>query len=353
MQPLEKISGFLLRYKIFHYLFWAWSIFDLVHEREGFFGGPFISHLPDSIIVNLGYMIGTYAIIYYSIPNFLRKRKYALFIGISLLLIFLGSVAHIVLLELYQLLTEGTFFRNFKFLTISHFIDSATVAFVFIAVNTIGSQYTAEQKNRVLEKEKLQAELNFLQAQINPHFLFNALNSIYILIDINKGVAGETLLKFSNLLRYHLYDCKEQFVPIETEVNHLFDYVEIERVRTGDTVKVEFNRPAQLPFIRLAPFILMPFIENAFKHVSKNKGGDNYIRIDLNFGKDYFELEVLNSCDSAAVPNTGGIGLRNVIRRLNLLYPSNFILNTESQAGIYSAKLKIHGEQNQLHHSRR
>ena len=350
---LHTFFKLALKFKVFHVLFWTWSVFDMLHEKQANIGGSYAVHLPDVLIVHIGFMLGVYSIILFAIPKYLSKGRYAMFVLVSLALVLLSSSVEMVLLQLYRVIVDGVWGKNYLVLTLVHVIDSLVIAFVFIAAVTITSRFETEQQNRLLEKEKLQAELNFLQAQINPHFLFNALNSIYVLINLDKALASETLLKFSGLLRYHLYDCKDSFVDIETELNHLKDYVEIESMRIGKLVDVSFKIKTGSRFRKVAPFILLPFIENAFKYVTRSKDRRNFVDIEIDTESGDLILVVINSTEHRIQKDTeeGGIGLKNVVRRLNLIYPEKYKMDITENGETYMAKLTIYGKHDQLHHS--
>jgi two-component system, LytTR family, sensor kinase len=349
----DRLIKTVLRYKVLHVVFWLWCIADLNHERQVFYGEGFFANLPDVLIMSFGYMLAVYPIIYYLIPNFLSRGKYLLFALYAMGIIFIASCVTIALLQVYSYLAEGTFFHNYVFLTMTQFLDSFVIAAVFVAIVTISSHYQMQRRNNRLEKEKLQAELNFLQAQINPHFLFNALNTIYVLIDMNKKMASDTLLKFSGLLRYHLYDCKDSLVNLDTEINQLHDYIDLESLRIGGHVKVNFRVSPVIHHFRIAPFLLIPFIENAFKHVSREKDQHNFIDIDLQIDNNSLALSVENSCaETIAKPeDTGGIGLKNVVRRLDLLYPENYKLDVAQRENSYAVKLKLYGSKDEVYYS--
>lgn len=187
-----------------------------------------------------------------------------------------------------------------------------------------------------LEQEKQVAELKFLKAQINPHFLFNGINSVYHLIDEKPAIAKDTLLKFSNLLRYQLYECNDDLIPLEKELAHIRDYVEMEKIRKGEDVTIQLELPEEVFNIKIPPLFFTPFIENAFKYVSNyEKGEDNQIhikvRLYLEQGKLWFEAT--NTIDKSVNRLIGGIGITNVKKRLDLLFPNqhDLVINKNTE----------------------
>lgn len=350
---VKRFIDFTIQYKLVHIVFWIWFTSELYHTRNAELGVSFWKDLPDLVSMVGTQMLAVYFTAYFLVPRYLDKRRYGRFLLLAIATIIGTTLLHTACLELYSYFTAGRFFSNYKIVTLSHLLDTAFNTPVLVAVITYSGRYRIEEKNKVLEREKTESELNFLRAQINPHFVFNALNSINVLIDIDKEKATEALTKFSSLLRYNLYETPDKTVLIQTEINYLKDYVEIERLRTGKLVAVNLNiTPVQSHF-RIAPFLLVSFIENAFKHVTRNKDQQNYISIFINTEDNFIDLIVENSAD-APVYNTGrhnGIGLVNVRRRLELLYPGNYTLDVQQTNGKYLAKLRIYAKQNELPYS--
>ncbi len=238
---------------------------------------------------------------------------------------------------------------NLLLMSVSTTVDIILVALIFLSADIIYKGYLDEQRNRQLEKEKLETELSFLKSQLNPHFLFNALNNIYVLIEEDKEIATETLLKFSSLLRYQLYECRENITDVSRELNFIRDYTELEQLRSSDSVKVSFENSVTKPF-NLAPFLLMPFVENAFKHVSRDGNNVNYIKINSELNTDTFTFSVMNTKISEGMRQNNGIGLSNVKRRLELLYPRNHELIIASENGTYNVTLRLYVDKAELHH---
>ncbi len=182
--------------------------------------------------------------------------------------------------------------------------------------------YFRQYKLKV-KKEHLQSELDFLRAQLNPHFLFNSINNIYVLLDENKEKASHILLKFSELMRYQLYECNVSTIRLDKELQFLENYIEFEKLRYSNKIAVQYaSAAADAERLLIAPLLLQPFIENAFKHTPKNKGQQSHIAIRIELEDNRLLFEVINTLDvreNSKLP--GGIGLENVKKRLKLLYP--------------------------------
>jgi two-component system, LytTR family, sensor kinase len=205
--------------------------------------------------------------------------------------------------------------------------------------------YTRMQQRMVeMAKEKAEAELNFLKSQINPHFLFNSINSVYFLIDKSNAGAREALHKFSGMLRYQLYEMNGSSIPVEKEINYLKDYIDLQKLRKDENYSVEFNCSAGVKGFLIEPLLLVPFVENAFKHISHYKNRLNFIQLDLSMNNGAFHFKLENSKEPVEKNTDGhsGIGLNNVKRRLELLYPEKHQLKITNKADTYEVDLIIH-----------
>jgi LytS/YehU family sensor histidine kinase len=204
-----------------------------------------------------------------------------------------------------------------------------------------------KRKEQILEKEKLETELKFLKSQFNPHFLFNTINSIFVLIHKNPEMASESLAKFSDLLRYQLYECNESQIPLDQELTYLENFIELEKLRQDKNLRTDlsFTSAHQPSNLMIAPFVLMPFIENAFKHVSQWKEGANWITMRLHTDRQRLHFTISNSIAlhtaSREPINYGGIGLKNVQRRLDLLYPEKHLLETRHDHQEFCVSLSL------------
>jgi len=190
-----------------------------------------------------------------------------------------------------------------------------------------------------ITNDKLQTELKFLKAQYHPHFLFNALNTIYFQMDEDVAAAKRSVEKFSELLRYQLYD-QQQTVPISQEIRYLRNFIELQEIRSSDKLKLSVLFDGQLNGQQVYPLLMLPLVENAFKYV----GGDYWIRIEARAEKDQLYFCVANATPGEVpIPaeKAGGIGLENLRRRLQLLYPERHQLQIEKKEGEFMAALTI------------
>jgi len=227
---------------------------------------------------------------------------------------------------------------------IQHFVIHTFYIFIsFVLIFVL--QYLDYQKTKEkLEKEKLNAELKFLKAQINPHFLFNGINSVYHLIDPKPVIAKDTLLKFSNLLRYQLYECNDDLIPLEKELAHIQDYVEMEKIRKGGDASIQLKLPDETFGMKIPPLLFMPFIENAFKYVSNQDDGEKNnitIKIHLHPEEEELHFEAYNTVDENGVVSNGGIGIANVKKRLALLFPNRHDLAIIRETDHFTIKMSL------------
>jgi sensor histidine kinase YesM len=341
---ISAILTFFRKIKFFHIAFWSIIFLSLYHQFEERYPKEYLLNIFVVCLTVIDGALCVYSIIYFLVPRYLPERKLG-----TLVITAFGCV---LLFAVFKSAMEDVFFRvayhrhifSYEILITSTFIDNAIYSVTFFAIITVPKAYRAEQQNKQLEKERLETELNFLKAQINPHFLFNSLNSIYVLIKEDGNLAARTLLTFSRLLRYQLYECNVPFVPLEKEVDFLADYLELERLRNGENVKIHFEPSKEVRAIEIAPIILITFVENACKHVSKQVDKDNYVHISLACKDEVLFFCVANTYDATETTDDikqGGIGLQNVKRRLAIIYPMQHELIIEKQQDIYKVNLKI------------
>lgn len=351
----------IFKYKLYHLPFWFtyhflwWSLYtgSMTQVAQNLMSLPYAIKFSSYFFFQA---IAVYFNLYFLIPRYLENKRYLLYLSIlTLTIIATASVIisgyHIgaqfstkSIVELYGV-GSADFFSLFKY----NSLDS-TIAAMALAMSIKLTKNWIESKRRqdLLEKEKLETELKFLKSQFNPHFLFNTINSIFVLIHKNPDMASESLAKFSNLLRYQLYECNEQQIPLQHEVSYLENFLELEKLRQESHLEVECKIEGKADAsLTIAPFILMPFLENAFKHVSQSKKTRNWIRLSLKVVEQELLFEISNSSkpmafSSQEVLDYGGIGLKNVQRRLELLYPGKHKLDIRAGENQFDIRLQLH-----------
>jgi hypothetical protein len=208
-----------------------------------------------------------------------------------------------------------------------------------------------QQKNTDLEQKKLEtelklkeAELNLLKAQIHPHFLFNTLNNLYGLTLEKSELASNLVLRISDLLDYMLYKCNQPKVDLQNELKHLQNYIEIEQLRYGERLQIEINYSGEAGNLQIAPMLLLPFVENAFKHGVSKQISQPYIRMNIGIQDLQLQLFLENSFNGAAQKEedySKGIGLKNVKKRLEMLYPEKYSLSVSNEETIFRVDFSI------------
>jgi LytS/YehU family sensor histidine kinase len=212
--------------------------------------------------------------------------------------------------------------------------------------------YGNEKQKKEMENQKLGAELSLLKSQINPHFFFNTLNSIYSLAIIKSDKTPEAIIKLSGIMRYIIYETEHRVVPVSGEVEYIANYIELQRLRLPSHVKVIFKTDLEEDSV-IEPLLLLPFIENAFKHgVDAEKGGT--ILIHISQSAHELKLHVENPIvehPSGELNGASGIGFNNTLKRLNLLYHEQFTLTSGPVNDIYVTDLKLKLKDDEMSHS--
>jgi sensor histidine kinase YesM len=357
-------NHWFFKYKVYHIIFWCiyhyiWTIINGGKPLEVL---NFIFSSPKFAFYVIFQALAVYFNLYFLIPRFLEKGRYFIYLvnftlalGIASAIIVVGyywhaSLQHSTALELYGHSNFAYFFLTY---TLPSTLTSMLLAMsVKLTKNWIESkrreQALAKQKLEI-EKDQLETELKFLRSQLNPHFLFNTINSIFVLIHKNQDMASGALAKFSDLLRYQLYECNENQIPLRQELTYLENYIELERLRL-DSKRIEIannvQKNASSDVVLIAPFILMPFIENAFKHVSLAREKTNSISIDLTLKDSILAFVVANTVSKTRSVGIepikqSGVGLKNVRRRLNLIYPNDHRLSIDHSDELFLVTLQI------------
>jgi two-component system LytT family sensor kinase len=284
----------------------------------------------------------------YFTPLLYGKKKPFPFLANGILFTFgVSFLGAIVVLATYRLLLGNS--RQWYFMGL-FWTTIFFISFFLILGTTFGlvrTSFAAQQKLDEIRRERLSFELASLKSQLHPHFLFNVQNTIYFLITENPPLASKLMLRLSAILRYQLYECQSEWVALEKELEHIANYIELEKVRLGNTVAVSYSVIGVPATVRVVPFILIPLIENAFKHVSRHAGQPNFIRIEASIGGGRFCFKVANSfgrnqpepLPSADLPK--GIGLPNLRRRLDLMYGNRFEMTTTAEGDLFTAQLNL------------
>ncbi len=232
------------------------------------------------------------------------------------------------------------FFYSQKFIVLT--LVGTLFIVIFVAMfKFLEDWFELEAKRKEIENEKLNAELRFLKAQINPHFLFNTLNNLYALAFAQSPNTTEVIAKLSQMMRYMIYDSNHAKVPLRKEIEYMENYISLEQLRLNNEIPIEFKVDGNPDTVKIVPLILITFLENAFKHGVSNNAPDAWIRLHLVLTGTDILYTVENSKLAKANPEPPGIGLQNVRRRLELSYPGQYELDILDDPDAYAIRLKI------------
>ena len=296
-------------------------------------------------------MITTYFVVYYLIPKFLLVKKYALFVLYSIYTLILSTwlilmtiFTSLVFLSNLNIDKMPPMSRNYVFVLILVYLIVLLVSFV----NLLNHNFQTESKNKELQNKILvtqlqlkDQELQYLKKQIHPHFLFNTLNTIYGFALKQSANTPDIILKLSNLLDYILYQVNKPKVSLQEEILHLKEYIDLEKIRFQDTLKVSFSTEHIDQHKMIPPMLLIPFVENAFKHGNLIEG---FLHVDINIRLDQDTLRFYIKNTVKQEENTDvnpGIGHDNLRKRLDLIYASNYTLEIKNDNNWFEVDLYI------------
>jgi sensor histidine kinase YesM len=353
----KGVATWLVNYKIhhlpfwfaYHYLWWSLITGSLVEPAYYLFNTPSAFKFLFYVIFQA---IGVYFNLYFLIPAFLEKGKYAMYVVLVLITIVVTAmlivpgyyvsawVSEKTFQEMYKM--DPNFYQLFKNNSLASSAASMTLA---MSIKLTKNWIQSKRRQQELEKEKLETELKFLRSQFNPHFLFNTINSIFFLIHKNPVLASNALAKFSDLLRFQLYECNETQIPLSNELSYLENFIELQKLRQSKNVEVTIRTDSQpKQHLGIAPFMLITFTENAFKHLSDHADKPNWIKINLALSGSALSFSIINSVKDIKekeVVTYGGLGLKNIKRRLDLIYPGNYELNIEPGGDKFEVQLRL------------
>lgn len=339
---------------IYHIIFWLVSVFLWLSSL--FWASEFKNVLNFrtislAVVFNLCFAAAVYTNLRFLLPVFFKKKSFFLYFTLLLITVGLSAllIQFLLIYPLNSFVLEKDGFKSFVF---AEWLGFFIFSFIYVGVTTIISvtrewfilkKISSQLKD--IEKEKLEAELKVLKTQIKPHFLFNSLNNIYSLALDKSDDTATVVLQLSDLMRYILYDCNEEFVDINKELDFTRNYISLHKIRLDETTPINFIVNGHFDGHKIAPLLFEPFIENAFKHGLYGKGLDSFINITFNFDEnEQMELVIENSYDpnwDQTKKKNGGIGIQNVIRRLELIYPQKHKLAIDKDDKTFKITLNI------------
>jgi sensor histidine kinase YesM len=346
---IKSIYQFLNKRLVIHLLFWTLFVlagsFIFSYQQSFpyyFFLLNFLVHLPVFIIY-------TYCVVYYLVPVFLLNKQYWKFFMFLIATTILADFIRILVAKhVYYALfipeilhpKEWISFDIF-FLNLFWIVSPAVVFAMFkYYKNWINTQNLANEA----ERKRLATELQLLKAQLNPHFLFNTFNNLYVLALQKSDKTPSVISRMSNLFHYILYECNAVEVPVSKEIKLIEDYIQLETLRYSDRLKISFEKEVENSECLIPPMLLYTFVENCFKHGCSPDPGLPWIKLLIHVSHDSFLFEASNSIHEGnheAFELKGGVGLMNVKRRLELIYPKNHQLEIRKENDTFFVRLRI------------
>lgn len=317
---MGKIKNILASKWFQHPLFWMLSFYAI---------GSYFSISSEIKIIDFVYsaffhiplILLVYINLRHHIPRFLLKERYAIYLLLSFFNLGFAYFLHQIVFEILIPLLPTDFYMV-SFTDMSVLISIFTIYLVLTTLLKLSKSWYQLQR---LEKEKLSLELNSLKMQINPHFLFNSLNSMYSLARKKSDKTPDAILRLSNLMRYMIYEVSDD-VPLTNEVESINDYLDLQKLRLSEDDEIAFDIEGNMENRMIAPLLFFPLIENSFKHGLKGDKGENYVKINLSNNASELIFHIINNkgkVDDAEKEKYGGIGLENVMKRLSLIYNEN------------------------------
>ena len=303
------------------------------------------------VLINELITVGVFAVVVYTnlfllFPLYLKPGRYWIYLGALIGLSVLFTPMELVI-KYFLFASEESVQIDLLDNMEAYFLGNFLIGGVS-SVGKIMTDWIAEnRKKQEVENETMQSELRFLKSQINPHFLFNTLNSLYALTLKKSDKAPDIVIKLSEMMRYMLYECNEPEVPLRKEINYLRNYLDLERLRQREGIDITLDVKGQVVDQQIAPLLLIPFLENSFKHGinAALKGGFVHATLEVEHRAIRFGLENTKGDTMPRSPDTarpsGGIGLVNVRRRLELLYPQRYELEIRETPGTYAVRLAL------------
>ena len=334
--------------------FWiTFTLFQLLHffTAEEFSTQEFFFSLRFYLLQSLMLCVVAYVNNLYLLPKLFQKKKYAAYFSILLLWVLLSAKAVEWFYDYFLKAYPESFNEAGQNISDMPYIAAVFLTGLFLFGFTMAKfandYFVREDAVKQMEKKQVESELNFLKAQINPHFLFNTLNSIYALALKKSDQTADVVLRLSDLLRYILYECNADKIPLTKEIETIKNYVELEKIRTSGTDRIRFTVSGKPDGILVAPLIWISFVENAFKHGMGSLAKEGFVHVDMQITPEEVRFTCLNNyaatkpAESEVFLKNGGIGLDNLKKRLRLLYPDRHQLTMEKKSDTFYVELII------------
>lgn len=347
-----------------HLIFWFfwWVYFAVLHAANPF-GKPEISYFrnpvftfTESVFFLIGHILLTYGMLYWVLPKFILKKKYVLAVISIFILWFFGGILHLYLIndifpKVLSLILPERFLVNtqrppsasFFMALLATYKGAFMVAAIAFVIKFGKYWYLKEQRNLQLQKENTEVQLKLLTAQVHPHFLFNTLNNIYSQTQTESPKGSKMIMELSDMLRYILAEGSKLQVPLKKELTMIQDYINLEKVRYGNKLDLHLSIPEETGKLQIAPLLLLPFVENCFKHGASKFLTNPWINLKIEIKEKKIFLKLMNGKDDNMEERHSklGTGITNVQKRLNLLYPDKYELQISDEREVFVINLWI------------
>lgn len=309
----------------------------------------------ESLIFMAMHIFLAYSLMYFVIPRFLLKQRYwqtaTWTAGLFLLTAALSAtIAATVIDPVRKLMFGGLFIDMFRshsgnifYSLMAGLRGAITIGGIAAAIKLMKYWYVKEQRNLQLQKENVESQLQLLKAQVHPHFLFNTLNNIYSYTQHTSPIASKLVTGLSDILRFVLYEGSQPLVPLSKELKMMQDYIELEQIRYGNKPDIHLDIPGSADDLCIAPLLLLPLIENCFKHGASNMLEQPWVSLQITIHDKQMRMKLLNGKVNADAEKIQpqGIGIKNVKKRLALLYPGKYSLDINNEEEVFIVDLKL------------
>lgn len=329
-----------------HLLFWSLSFYILLNIFSGSSSFQKIDFIYTGIFL-ISLMVPVELNSFVFIPRFLNRRKYFIYGFLLLASLFLFSLLNQFLFN--RLIDE--ILPDYYFISYYSYFDILKFFLIFLFITTLlhlSKEWFELNENRqkviLLEKEKIDAELKALSNQVNPHFLFNSLNVLYSMAVKKKKETPEAIIKLSDILRYVIYESNHETVALSSEIQLIHNFIELQRFRISPDADIQFEQHIENENLPIAPMLLLPLVENGYKHGVKGEVGKTFINMKLIQKGNEVEFLIVNNKGKSGEPEErqrGGVGLNNIRSRLELIYPKNFTFEIEDDENEFAVNLKL------------
>lgn len=355
----DKRDDRLKRHLLF-WLFW-WLYFGMLHAVQPY--NPELSYfqklpytISESILLIVPQIILVYPMLYFVLPRYLLQNKYVPAIIWTIIFVLIQAVVNMMMIKYVntQMLTallppeylpknRRPEEVNFAMAIIGAMKGGINCAAIAVGIKFIKHWYLKEQRNLQLLKEKTEAQLQLLTAQVHPHFLFNTLNNIYSQTQTESPKGSKMIMQLSDLLRYILSEGNKQVVPLKKELQMLQDYINLEKIRYGNKLDLHVSLPEESGNLGIAPLLLLPFLENCFKHGASKFLKHPWINLKIKLSGKILEMKLMNGKEIHHLEERKslGTGINNVKRRLELLYSNKHDLQITDESDVFIVNLRL------------